>query len=225
MDITKFNQELGRKISKAQAHEKKNDIEKAIDAWLEVSDYALRASKDPKIEFSFKSMLIERIQQIIDHVKQLKGMTEPQKQVLSMKENKFIDDLLENGEKLSTENSTLKQPEVQEPSNNEEKSVVIKEESEFKNIPDGFKEIEPSKEFKIITPHKEDFLKELQNHDVDTSIFKQSVELKSKEDDSSTKKNQITKRKSEGSTIYCFACGNELTSDMKQCPNCGTKVV
>ena len=45
MDITKFNKNLAEKVAKANAYEKNNRIQDAIDTWVEISEMALNASK------------------------------------------------------------------------------------------------------------------------------------------------------------------------------------
>ena len=79
MDIAKFNQELSYKVAKANGLEKHKRFQEAIDLWLDISEMALNASKTPKIEVYYKSMLIEKTKQIINHIKDLKSRLYEQK--------------------------------------------------------------------------------------------------------------------------------------------------
>ena len=72
MDITKFNKNLAEKVAKANAYEKNNRIQDAIDSWVEISEMALKDSKTPNLDFSYRSMIIKKAQQIIEHIKELK---------------------------------------------------------------------------------------------------------------------------------------------------------
>ncbi|MEJ2250750.1 MAG: hypothetical protein P8Y97_13990, partial [Candidatus Lokiarchaeota archaeon] len=71
MDIAKFNEQLRNKIIKAQRLEHQEYFKAAKDAWLDVSEFTLNASKDPKIDTSFRNMLINKTEKIIQHVKDL----------------------------------------------------------------------------------------------------------------------------------------------------------
>ena len=73
MDITQFNKELGTKISIAKRFEKKGDIKAAIQEWMEISEMAINFSKSPKLDASFKNMIITRTQGIFLHIKELKA--------------------------------------------------------------------------------------------------------------------------------------------------------
>jgi len=73
MDISKFNKELGYRVAKAQGFEKNNKIQEAIEEWLGISDLVLNVTKTPNLNFSYKSMLIEKMKQIMEHVKMLKA--------------------------------------------------------------------------------------------------------------------------------------------------------
>jgi len=79
MDIAKFNQELSYKVTKANGLEKHKRFQEAIDLWLDVSEMALNVSKTPNIEIHYKSMLIEKTKQIINHIKDLKSKLYSQK--------------------------------------------------------------------------------------------------------------------------------------------------
>jgi len=79
MDVAKFNQELSYKVAKANGLEKHKRFQEAIDLWLDISEMALNASKTPNIQVYYKSMLIEKTKQIINHIKDLKSKLYGQK--------------------------------------------------------------------------------------------------------------------------------------------------
>ncbi|MBA7542339.1 hypothetical protein ES705_34660 [subsurface metagenome] len=88
----------------------------------------------------------------------------------------------------------------------------------FKNLPKGFKEIEASEDFEIVTPHDKDYVEKIIKQDINMSIFKhdkqnsqpqQHIELEQPKDDKK---------------IVCFACGTISPSNTKICPNCGTEL-
>ena len=102
-----------------------------------------------------------------------------------------------------------------------EKPKIIND-SEFKNIPKGFKEIEAPKDFKIIAPHDEDFVNKILNMDVDMSVFKhEEQEDSSQKLDGSRTPFEPSKN---GNSEFCFACGAEVSPNQKKCPSCGTKL-
>ena len=163
MDITQFNKELGKRIAIAKTYEIKGDIQAAIQQWVEISEMALNFSKSPKIDPMFKNMIINRTRGIFIHIKELKAG--------QLKEEVYRDDLKYLEEELKPEISpemvlgedTIRQEEhviqdseLNPPVNTESKII---EDSEFKELPKGFKEIQPSEDFTIITPHDEDFVK------------------------------------------------------------------
>ena len=219
MDISKFNKELGYRVAKAQGFEKNNKIQEAIEEWLSISDLVLNVTKTPNLNFSYKSMLIEKMKQIMEHVKMLKA------QIYVPKTEPIV---LE--EEVSTEEGiTLTQDEKEnyllDPSLGTtklktEKAKLI-DDSEFKNIPKGFKEIEAPKDFKIIAPHNEDFVNKILNMDHDMSVFKhEEPDASPKLEDSRTPFEPSMNGKSE----FCFACGTEVKPNQEKCPTCGTKL-
>ncbi|MFX1407064.1 MAG: hypothetical protein ACFFBW_08920 [Promethearchaeota archaeon] len=210
MDIAKFNKELSYRVAKANGFEKNNKIPEAISEWVAISEMVLAATKDPKLEFSFRSMLIERTKGIINHIKNLKLKIEvPKIQEISEREDYLEEEDLLESKETPIDKSVL----VEEKSLNKQEIKAI-DKSEFKNLPKGFKEIKPSDEFEIITPHDKDYVKKLISKDVDMSIFKH-------EDQNINPKLELN-QPSNGKTIFCFACGEELPILTKICPKCGT---
>jgi len=230
MDITKFNKNLAEKVAKANAFEKNNRIQDAIDSWVEISEIALKASKTPNLDFSYRSMIIKKAQQIIEHIKELKSKIQKSIEPSSLliddafddepfhESDSFEENIYEGTEQKSPKaTSTSKEINYKEVPKKDKEVKIIKK-SEFKNIPKGFKEIEVSKDFEIVTPHDKDYVEKIIKQDVDMSIFKHDkqnslpqphIELEQPKDDKK---------------IVCFACGTIAPSNTKICPNCGTEL-
>ena len=230
MDITKFNKNLAEKVAKANAFEKNNRIQDAIDTWVEISEMALNASKTPNLDFSYRSMIIKKAQQIIEHIKELKAKIKKSiEPITSLIDDAFDEELFlesDSSEEIIYEEMEQKSPKAastsKEINNNDipkkDKETKIREDSEFKNLPKGFKEIEASQDFEIVTPHDKDYVEKIMKQDIDMSIFKhdnqnsqpqQHIELEQPKDDKE---------------IVCFACGTISPSNTKICPSCGTEL-
>ena len=196
MDIAKFNQELAEKVKKAQTCEKTNKMIEAIDLWVSIADLVLKVSKSPNLPFSYKSMLVKKSEQIVTHIKMLKSelIEKRPKIVEPVEEAKFFSQDI-------TQEKTVEKKVI--PS----KPKPIEKDEEDKNIPEGFQEIEASKDFKIITPHDEAFLDKLLNMD---------------SHDNTDETSQVPSR-NEGKS-FCFACGAEISPNLRVCPQCGTKL-
>ncbi len=228
MDIAKFNQDLSYKINKANGLEKHNKVQEAVDLWLEICDMTLRVSKTPNLEFSYKSMLIDKTKQMISHIKNLKQKLISQRRVAQRIEQKPVRQIIDSEVKTEpTQNEIIFKPasnSVSENSNESETSITpddIKEakpvkNNDIKNLPIGFTEIETNEEFKIITPHDKDHIKKIQEQD-------HSLDFSKRE-----KKDLPLPKKIEpdppinASNIICFACGSEISSKSSKCPTCGT---
>lgn len=215
MDISKFNKELGYKVAKAQGFEKNNKIQEAIDEWLSISDLVLNVSKTPNLNFSYKSMLIEKMKQIMEHVKMLKA----QIYVPKTEPIKLEEEVPEEDEDLIPLTQDEKKKFLLDPKLGESKPTIVKD-SEFTNIPKGFKEIEAPEDFKIITPHDEDFVNNILKMDVDHA-FKNETEDTSKKIEDIRSPFEPSK---DGKTEFCFACGAEVSPNQKKCPSCGTNL-
>ena len=230
MDIAKFNQELSYKVSKANGMEKNKKFQQAIDLWLDISEMALNVSKTPNIDIHYKSMLIEKTKQIINHIKDLKSKLYGQKGIEQISrqeiipqpksseikpEEELIDDEIESvspeTHKSSTFSNDIKSPD-------EIDEIKIIKNSDIKNLPIGFKEIEPSEDFTIITPHDKDHVKKMLSQDHDMSVFThEDKEMKAQSQTES--KPPIDKTK-----VICFACGSEIPTNSKVCTACGTNL-
>ena len=230
MDIAKFNQELSYKVAKANGLEKHRRFQEAIDLWLNISEMALNVSKTPNIEVYYKSMLIEKTKQIIDHIKDLKSKLYgkkgreqisrqeiiPHPKLSEIKPDEvLIDNEIESAPSETHESSTFSN-DVKTP--DELETVKIIKNSEIKNLPIGFKEIETSEDFTIITPHDKDHIKKMLSQDHDMSIFTHD-EKEVKAQSQNEPESPLDKTK-----IICFACGSEVPSNSKICPNCKTEI-
>ena len=230
MDIAKFNQELSYKINKANGLEKHNKVQEAVDLWLEICDMTLSVSKTPNLEFSYKSMLIDKTKQMINHIKNLKQKLISQRRVTPRLEQKPVRQSINSEIKTEpSQSETILKPasnSVSENSNGSEtiittddiKEVKVVKNNDIKNLPIGFKEIETTEEFKIITPHDKDHIKKIQNQNHSLGISK-------KEDkDLPLPKKIEPDPPIDKSNIICFACGSEISSESLKCSTCGTEL-
>jgi len=228
MDITRFNKELGTKIAKAKIFEKNDDIKAAIQLWLEISEMTLNFSKSRNINASFRNMLINRTKSIFEHIKNLKSG--------KYKEVAYIENFISQEEAAQVESSTdivqgestpLQEQEVREVTHSNStisSNHKIIEDSELKNLPKGFKEIETSKDFKIITPHDESYVEKRIDQDKDMEIFKSKKRKTLGEDLKPQERGDFEEPKN-GKNLICFACGYDKNSVKdKFCKNCGTKL-
>ncbi len=228
MDIAKFNQELSYKVSKANGLEKHKKYQEAIDLWLDISEMALNVSKTPNIEFYSKSMLIEKTKQIIKHIKDLKSKLYGQKGREQISRQDIIPQSklseIKPGEELINDEIEPAPPETHESSTfsddiktpNEINPAKIIENSDIENLPIGFKEIETTEDFKIITPHDKDHVSKLISQDHSLGSSKQEKK------DVPLPKRIEPDPPVDRSNIICFACGSEISSKSKKCPTCGT---
>lgn len=225
MDIAKFNKELGTKIAIAKSLEKSNEITAAIKLWVEISEMTLRFSKSQNLDFSFKNMLIKKTEGLVQHIKNLKSgkiiedisgeeiepkvEETPDQEIIDAvsSEESYSEDFLTDDEEVSKEI--------------ESKDVKFIEDSELQNLPDGFKEIQPKKGFKIITPHDNNYVKKVLKKDIDMSIFTP----KKGENGQTQNQGKIElKQPKDNNKVICFACGAELPAKTKICPDCGTTI-
>ncbi len=228
MDITQFNKELGIKITIAQRFEKKGDIKAAIQEWVDISEMAINFSKSPKIDISFKNMIINRTKGIFTHIKKLKAG--------QLKEKIYRDDLqyLEEepkpeissekilGEDMIRQEEQVKRDSVLNPSVINESKII--EDSEFRDLPKGFKEIQPSEDFTIITPHDEEFVKKQRAKAEESVMFKPSKQDPSDGVNKPADRIEFEQPK-DSKSLICFACGYDKNAlNDKVCKNCGTEL-
>lgn len=208
MDVEKFNNELKNKVALAKSYERRNEIASAIKTWLEVSEMTLKFSKSRNIDATYKNMLINRTKGILAHVKNLKvGQIEKPllDEEIYIPEEDIQEDLNAEMEEMKPTRSVI---------NDDNEDV---EESDFKTIPTGFKEIQP-KDFKIITPHDDDYVKKHINQVQDSDISKQQNESQSKDE-------RFDFEHEDNKDLICFACGYDKNpKNAKTCKSCGTKL-
>ncbi|MFW9826185.1 MAG: hypothetical protein ACFFEY_01025 [Candidatus Thorarchaeota archaeon] len=223
MDITRFNKELANKIAQAKRYEKSNEIKSAIKIWLEISEMTINLSKSRNINISFKNMLITRTKQIFEHIKNLKsGYFEEELLESKYSSQKGISAIEPSFEYDFDEDETNQEQDVTENADSRDISTnKIIENSEYKNMPKGFKELKTSEDFKIITPHDEDFLKKQLDKAFESEYFR--ARNRETNDTPKVKRTLETDQPREGKYKTCFACGYDknLAKD-KICKNCGT---
>ncbi len=224
MDISKFNKELGIKIARAKELESKDNIKAAIDLWLEISEMAIRFSKSRNLDASFKNMIINRTQGIFKHVKNLKAN--------QMMNQSFIENI-ETLETKSIEKSHFEQdshkPEVSLNSETLKKSLTkqspqdgdIIKDSELKDLPKGFKELKTSDQFKIITPHDDDFVKKRLSQAENMHVSSPKKQVETDEIYPLGQQRLELDQPENNDNLICFACGSENTLSAKICKNCG----
>ena len=226
MDVTQFNKELGKKISIAKSYEIKGDIKAAIQQWVEISEMALNFSKSSKLDVAFKNMIINRTKGIFAHIKNLKAS--------QFKEEIYIEDLKTpievpkeeiSSQRIQNENYLDQEEEVNDTSAvnstiNSKHTVV--EDSKFQDLPKGFKEIKTSEDFKIITPHDEDFVEKQRAKASESEMVKPKNQQISEEETKQVIRLDFEQPKN-GKDLICFACGyDKNTLNDKVCKNCGT---
>ena len=218
MNITQFNKELGKKIAIAKTYEIKDDIQAAIQQWVEIAEIALNFSKSPKIDPIFKNMIIRRTKGILAHIKNLKeSQIKEEIYIKNSQSPQEISDTEVLPEIAQTEEPYLHEEKIDEISaikSTNKSQLSIIEDSELKNLPKGFKEIETSDEFTIITPHDEDFVKK--QHAKASENVKPVKQKASEEDPKPVARVDFEQ-------LVCFACGYEKNArNDKICKNCGT---
>ena len=216
MDITKFNKELKTKVALAKSYEKRNEIDAAIKLWVEISEMTLKFSKSRNLDSTYKNMLITRTKGIVQHIKNLKaGKIEKElfEEEIFFEEEEAQKSLpTEIIEKRDTQEIEATEITPNEPV--EDKSVKIVDESEFKNLPKGFKEIQPTEDFKIITPHNQEYVNKRLSQGKEPTH-----DLESKQDE------KVIKSPERGENLVCFACGYDKNpKNAKICEGCGTEL-
>ncbi|MBD3196507.1 MAG: hypothetical protein GF311_11120 [Candidatus Lokiarchaeota archaeon] len=253
MSINKLNRALKILVGKAKGYENVDKIDDAIDTWVEITEMTIKASKNPKLDASYRNMLINRTQGIIAHIKELKNLKEEKYiEKTESKREEFFEELpsAPSHEPSPTPNSDTSQNEPTKSQGPQKSKPYIKktsdlpstpktkpspdivEDSEFKNLPKGFKQIKPMSDFDILTPHDPDAVKKREELAKKSEYFN---ELQKKRNEQSTKKSKSPhtsksdggeiqlEKKSEDGKVICFACGEtiETKGKLPKCPNCG----
>jgi len=223
MDISSFNKELGIKIAQAKGLERNDDVKAAIKLWLEISEMAIRFSKSRNLDASFKNMIINRTQGIFTHIKNLKASQVKEESLIEEIKTQEVIPLVESPLEQGTYKPThFSEPEVLEknttvspPTTNE-----ISDDSESKILPNGFKELKTSEEFRIITPHDENYVKKhLSEGNINISNLKKDV-MSDEMLPPGEERFEFDESK-DGNNLICFACGYENPLSLKICKNCG----
>ena len=228
MDITQFNKELGMKIAIAQRFEKKGDIKAAIQEWVDISEMTINFSKSPKIDVSFKNMIINRTKGIFIHIKELKAgqfkekiYRDDLKYLEEEPEPEVPQEMVLDGETIMQEKQVNQNSILNSTINNKSKMT---EDSEFKELPKGFKEIQPPEDFKIITPHDKDFVEKQRAKAEESVMFKPKKQEPSEKVTKPADRIDLEQPKDDKSLI-CFACGYDKNAiNDKVCKNCGTEL-
>jgi len=246
MNVSQFNKALSSLINKAKLAENHNNLDDAIKGWVKVSEFALKASKDPKLDSTYRKMLMDKTQAIIEHIKELKQIkNQPkrkkkriQKPVIEQDTREKMDEALK--EPLPKIPKEIPKEEPKEPKEIEidqqedmemtkikkrkpkRPNLDIIEESEFKNLPEGVKELKTSEDFEIITPYDSEAVEKRLTQDVDMSTLQPNKNGEQNDLKSSPSKN--SKLGKGDQKVICFACGQENPPGVKKCVNCGIEL-
>ena len=165
---------------------------------------SLKFSKTRGIDSSFRNMLIKRTEQIIDHIKKLKlELNEPE--TIKHKESIVEEDdqIVEDIEMIQSNKENINFLGSKKEENVEDEGI--------NDIPEGFVEIQASKDFNIITPHEE----------LDMAIFQNNKPVVLTEDTNTSKIEKENELSETGKTTICFACGYDKNPpNAKSCKNC-----
>jgi ribosomal protein L40E len=258
MNVAQLNKALTNLINKAKLAENHDNIDDAIDGWVKVSELALRASKNPNFSTSYRRMLMNRTEGILQHIKELKQIkNQPKRKKLRMekpeideetrvKMDKALSEPLpktpkrrpeESSEQRSQEPHDIKrekqkqndQMTMKKPKKSKKLDNSHKDDSwdlEFKDIPEGFREINTSENFEVLTPFDEDSVKKRLSEDVDMNAIRPQTKGEPDKKKSISEKNEDIKleKKDQDGNVICFACGQANPPDAKKCRNCGTEL-
>ena len=205
MDLSAFNKELGIKIARAKALERKDMVSAAIAVWLEISEMALKFSKSRNLDALFKNMIINRTQGIFQHVKNLKNL-----ELSPSEQNTDKSEISVNSE------ASKKNPVIQSPKQND-----ITKNSDLKNLSKGFKELKTSTQFKIITPHDDDYVKKRLSQTENMNVSPPNKMAETDEDYPQGQERLEFDQPEDTNNLICFACGTENPLSGKICVNCG----
>lgn len=254
MDLSTFNKGLKQLVNRARREEARNSLKEAKDAWIEVAEFTIKFYKHTKLEPSFRNMLINKTEGIIQHAKNLdrkirmsqtlsdlskeqemepeEFKEEPLNQVESKDQSSISKTELQPMEESKSEDESIKPspnnqiseelPDV--PFKAPQKEPEIVDDSEYKNIPEGIKEIKAPKDFEVITPYDKEEIEKRLSVDGDMSIFKYDHEAESSEDEVMNQGNISIESENKKEAIICFACGERNPPGTKVCKNCGTKL-
>jgi len=228
MNISVFNKKLAEKITSATLYEKAGNTAEAVNTWLEISEMTLTASKESGLDIPFRNMLINKVEEIVQHIKDLKGPIPKPADLPSIpRESTKVEDLTDNFQHVSR---SINEPAEfnESPEKTPPNEIKKVESSDLKGIPKGFTEIEPSKDFKIVAPHDPNIVQQrLEQADKMDSFFntptKESEGI-NKEDTMPEVHIELDEVNADGSLI-CFACGYDKNPpNAETCSGCGVKI-
>jgi ribosomal protein L40E len=257
MNVSQLNKALTSLINKAKLAENHNNIDGAIEGWVKVSELALRASKNPNFSTSYRRMLMNRTEGILQHIKELKDIKNQPKQRKVRTEKPEIDaetrekmdqalseSLPKTPKKIPQESSeqgsqeshntkrekqeqhdqmTMKKPKKPKKQDNSNKNNSW--DSQFKDMPEGFRELKTSENFDVLTPFDEESVKKRLSDNVDMSTFKPEMSGEKNKGNSSENNEDIKlEKKDQDGNVICFACGQANPPNVKKCRTCGTEL-
>ena len=208
MNIESFNRDLSKKIASANIHEKHDELKKAINAWISITEMTLNASKDPNIDSTYRNMLIKKTEQIFNHIKQLKV------KIALPKPDREINSFQDSSSNLEQAKMILEKERIGS------KNQEARENNENGKIPEGFLEVKASDEFKILTPHEK----------LDQNVLKDAKKVYKLDDDNDESESHnsdkiIIEPSKDNKKKICFACGSENAPNAIKCKNCNTDLV
>lgn len=258
MDVSQLNKALSKLINKAKLAENHDNIDGAIERWVKVSELALKASRNTNFSSSYRKMLMNKTEGILQHIKELKEIKNqpiPKKKKMEKPEidNKTREKMdkalseplpktpkdlpkdtpettpkkpkdIKPEEQQQGSEKTLKKPKKKQKKNSSDENII--EDSEFKNLPEGFHEVKTSEDFEVITPFDEDLVKKRVSQDVDMSALQPQENRNNRKNDSesiNSEKIKLDKEDQDGNVI-CFACGQENPPNAKKCKSCGVEL-
>jgi len=104
MDISQLNKALSRLINKAKLAENHDNIDGAIERWVKVSELALKASRNTNFSSSYRKMLMNKTEGILQHIKELKDIkNQPKPKKTRMKKPEIDEETREKIDKALSE--------------------------------------------------------------------------------------------------------------------------
>ncbi len=253
MDLSTFNKGLKKLVISAKRYEIDEKFKDAKEAWIQVAEYTINFYKHTELEPSFRNMLIGKTEGIIQHVKKLDTKIRMSKSLSTISQKQQNQSIKHGGitgdhpspsnQETQSSSSQIEDeyelPEVpnsppqniKTPQNNTshpippKKKPEIIDDSDFKNLPEGFKEIKAPKDFKIFTPHDAEEVRRRLTQDEDMSIFKYDGKENETEANSIEKSNVKLKQKDKKKeAVICMYCGEKNLPGARKCKNCGTEL-
>ena len=217
--ITDFNEKLKKLVNNAKSYENLKNYRKSIKVWIEISEFCLKFSKNPKLDVTFKNMLLMKIRNIINHVKSLRlKIAEISSELEEQRITSLISDLPEPpSSEPEPLDSSVDVGSIEEEIITSDQKVKFTEED--KEIPNGFKEIETQEyDFKTIIPKNR---KSTEIKKPESTVHKQ-IDSTKIQGTNSEKSSYIKETKLKKTTRACPFCGGGIEIDENICSHCGT---